>query len=591
MKKFLLSATILLICSSCSHSKSKDQLGFDKYLQQSAEDNFDKKCQEWLEDWMEANKERKVREIGSTIKAVIANFYTYRDEKRLFEGFGRDVFHSNDGISPLRSGPLPSAKLKNLHRELLDSDTLLIFNFEKGTVAFKKRSKYLSDNTIQGYSKEGTKTTKIDTEGNSYSAIISGDFNGDGKKDYLTVDSFDIQTLVYNYNDISFVFSDKKIPKLKKSRDGTYMIKNIGDLDGDGGDEIGYFAARYPKEYNQYTVYTLKNNKWRELISISATLDMLATGIIPIEKDPELDSVLMVRSSMYGAVVYYKSRTPYVVEQSVRIDSLMPADVIFETESKLLPNLIRLSKQKVNVVLSPLADPIEPVPFTEDDWENVKKGYNQWRNAEIAKGNYLDTCLSRKPNCALPKLPELFGKEKWQSGRGVLDTLMADINFDGKPDVIFQISPEDCFEPHYTAWEHQTMYLSFLSKGDEYVIDKRNFYLNAVIRTLKSFQKQTGHDYDYEIFDTYNSKANVISIGYGTGTINSIKSKNGIIEFSGNWISRWPTDYDPLCCPGFIFLYDFNYYIDRYGNGYADIKGTYANIRESTEQDFEIRFK
>ena len=151
---------------------------------------------------------------------------------------------------------------------------------------------------------------------------------------------------------------------------------------------------------------------------------------------------------------------------------------------------------------------------------------------------------------------------------------MADINFDGKPDVIFKIDPNYCGRGSSCAAPiPSTIHLSFLSEGNEYLINSR--LVNNVAETMYRFNLSTGdgRGHPHLVF------------------IKSISSNDGIVIASGHSLVTEYSGNDATCYPDFVFAYEFDYYIDRYGNGYAEIKGAYANIRESTEQDFEIRFK
>lgn len=168
-------------------------------------------------------------------------------------------------------------------------DSLLIFNFDKGTI--KKVAKPRWDSV--GYYVNYIKGFPTDRS-------ITGDFNGNGKQDTLMVGN------VHYYNNnhydginyFYFVFSDETIPKLKIEYSNLdYTIKNEGDLDGDGRDEIGFLYGWGTSGCRSYSVYTLKNNKWKELIEpVFLTMPIRAMGIVPVEKDPEQEGVILIRT-------------------------------------------------------------------------------------------------------------------------------------------------------------------------------------------------------------------------------------------------------------------------------------------------------
>jgi len=200
------------------------------------------------------------------LNRIIANFFKYRDEDRLFEG--------SKGYGFL---------------DMQDSDTLLIFNFDNKTVKKVKREPDKKNEPDIVFFKETT---------------ITGDFNGDGRKDTLKTDRMNI------------VFSDKTIPKLEVVGDCLeHSIKNLGDLDGDGRDEIGIIPCIHGSGVF-YSVYSLKNNKWVKMIELSLTRDMLPAGIVPVEKDPEQEGVFYTRSPVEDTPVCC---TSYVVEKTIKV--------------------------------------------------------------------------------------------------------------------------------------------------------------------------------------------------------------------------------------------------------------------------------
>jgi hypothetical protein len=236
---------------------------------------------------------------NSFFEGVIANFHKYRDPERMYEGL-QEYDADGDLIGGVN------------YIDLAYSDTLLIFNFDKGTVKGILRGEGRYSIYIKGFPTERT---------------IIGDFNGDGKIDSLMVENFESLLQKYHYceveEDFNLIFSDKTIPKLPVWGCLDYTIRNEGDLDGDGGDEIGFLAI--PGSSNCYTVFTLKNNKWHYLIEdIELTRDMRATGIVPVEKDPEQEGVILVRSTSGGGNC---SKTDFVIEQSVKIKDLKLREV------------------------------------------------------------------------------------------------------------------------------------------------------------------------------------------------------------------------------------------------------------------------
>ncbi len=121
-----------------------------------------------------------------------------------------------------------------------------------------------------------------------YRFVISGDFDGDGKKEILTEHFFsgidhketnkfyengDYDTLVaLTYQKKTYCFLScsnskiKTLPIADKPQLGLSYLKNVGDLDGDGCDEICYVVNWADwSSINSCTIMTYKNHRWRDL--------------------------------------------------------------------------------------------------------------------------------------------------------------------------------------------------------------------------------------------------------------------------------------------------------------------------------------
>ncbi len=118
-----------------------------------------------------------------------------------------------------------------------------------------------------------------------YRFVITGDFNGDGKRDTLTEHYFSgithketnkfYDNADYDYDwemthrQKSYLFiscNDPAIHKLdvaKGNNFGLLYLKNEGDLDGSGTDEISLVRNNADfSSLNEYSIMTYKNNKW-----------------------------------------------------------------------------------------------------------------------------------------------------------------------------------------------------------------------------------------------------------------------------------------------------------------------------------------
>lgn len=129
-------------------------------------------------------------------------------------------------------------------------------------------------------------------------AFVSGDFDGDGieeslyehyfsdklkteikrphvKDDYSDLEDGSFFERVRDLEPISFMTSNNnQIDTLRLSDSvaqlGLYFIKNEGDLDGDGGDEISVVMNWLQYSTTTYcSIYSYKSGKWVELYSFS----------------------------------------------------------------------------------------------------------------------------------------------------------------------------------------------------------------------------------------------------------------------------------------------------------------------------------
>ena len=234
MKNFLLSATALMLCISCSQSTSNQV------------------------------------ETKATLVDVIRNFNKYKDVERLFEGFD-DIIRS--------------------------PDTLTLFNFEQETLTLRKISCQSINSCYEdmGFTNE----------------TIRGDFQGYGWKDIVRIEYQDTDTVV----NTTLLFSDKKTPDLELC--GYYYIKIEGDLDGDGGDEIGVLEAWSANQCSQkYMLFTLKDNKWQILMDDVTVIEaMMEAGVHPVQKSSKQEGVILVRSATIGDC----PKPPYIVEKCIRL--------------------------------------------------------------------------------------------------------------------------------------------------------------------------------------------------------------------------------------------------------------------------------
>ncbi|MEO6522117.1 MAG: hypothetical protein ABIN91_10595 [Mucilaginibacter sp.] len=132
--------------------------------------------------------------------------------------------------------------------------------------------------------------------------IVSGDFNGDGKQETATLIKPQLNkegTACLDNNCMAFIrFSDTTIHpiSIKHCIGGT--PDNLGDLNGDGRDELGILPDWFTSCWRDYEVYSYKNNEWiKPVAPIPTHCNQWEAKVKPIEKDSLNKGYVVIRYS------------------------------------------------------------------------------------------------------------------------------------------------------------------------------------------------------------------------------------------------------------------------------------------------------
>lgn len=115
---------------------------------------------------------------------------------------------------------------------------------------------------------DSTDTEETDSLDVEFCNKIIGDFNGDGRSETAVLSLKDSTYECYEFDkETSLVsFSNKGIPTLAVKGEIFGHIQNLGDINGDGRDEIGLYSFAGYSNFRFYYVYGLRKGKWCNVV-------------------------------------------------------------------------------------------------------------------------------------------------------------------------------------------------------------------------------------------------------------------------------------------------------------------------------------
>jgi serine/threonine protein kinase len=134
---------------------------------------------------------------------------------------------------------------------------------------------------------------------------VGGDFNGDGKIDYMWLQkprlSSDRNECVEQC--VSYIkFDDTSIPSIEVLECIGGNTSNLGDLNNNGTDEIGLLPESFNSCWRDYHVWTLKDGRWESAVEPFPThCNQWENGIKPIEIDPTKNGNVIIRFSDFNS--------------------------------------------------------------------------------------------------------------------------------------------------------------------------------------------------------------------------------------------------------------------------------------------------
>lgn len=132
---------------------------------------------------------------------------------------------------------------------------------------------------------------------------VKGDFDGDGTAEYVwLVPPEVVDEMACKGECTSYLrFSKAQFPAITHPDCIGGTPTNLGDLNDDGGDEIGLLPEWFVGCWMNYFVYTYRAGQWRPLVQPFAThCNQWEAEVKPIEKDPGNQGFVLIRYTDMG---------------------------------------------------------------------------------------------------------------------------------------------------------------------------------------------------------------------------------------------------------------------------------------------------
>ena len=163
------------------------------------------------------------------------------------------------------------------------------------TASPEKTIEILGRDTIPGITIEGDDALKMPADS------IAGDYNGDGKTEYMWLETpqVDENEMDCVGDCTSFIrFSDPKIPSIEVKNCISGDLKNEGDLNYNRTDEVGLLPGLFTSCWNDYHVWTLIKGEWIVAIKPFPThCNQWENGIKAVEIDPKQKGFVIIKYS------------------------------------------------------------------------------------------------------------------------------------------------------------------------------------------------------------------------------------------------------------------------------------------------------
>jgi hypothetical protein len=136
---------------------------------------------------------------------------------------------------------------------------------------------------------------------------VRGDFDGDGRAEWVWLEAPEVTDEMECKGECTSYlrFSEAALPAIAQKNCIGGQPENLGDLNDNGGDEIGLLPEWFTSCWTDYYVFTYRAGKWERLVKpFSTHCNQWEADIKPIEKDPARKGYVLIRYTEFADTTF-----------------------------------------------------------------------------------------------------------------------------------------------------------------------------------------------------------------------------------------------------------------------------------------------